>query len=86
MCARRVALDSMKQINHMEIRVRRSVDGEETADEIQPIRLRLYLPDELPGMLEVAGYGPIDILANYTEVPATSDNEVHVYLARKGEV
>lgn len=86
MCARQVAFDAMRQIHQMEIRVRHFIDGEEVADEIHPIQLRLYLPDELLGMLEVAGFGPIDILADYTQSPAASDNEVHVYLARKEKV
>ena len=84
MSARVVAFDAMGQIERMEIRVHHFVDGEEVADEIHPILLRLYLPDELLGMLEAAGFGPVDILADYTQTPAASDNEVHVYLARKG--
>ena len=78
MCTRKVGFDPMTQVSTIEMRVRHFVDGKEVASEIHPILLRSYLPAELVGMLEEAGFARVELLADYTDAPAAPPNEVHV--------
>jgi SAM-dependent methyltransferase len=85
MCARKVAFDPLTQTEHMEIRVRHFVEGVEAADEIHPLQLRLYLPDELLALLETAGFSTIEVFGDYADRPAAAGDKVHVYVAHNGD-
>lgn len=85
MCARTVDFDPVAQVSRMEMRVRHFVGGTQVASETHPIVLRVYLPDELVGMLEEAGFGRVEMLGDYTDAPAGPGNEVHVLIAQKSQ-
>lgn len=85
MCARTVHSDPLMQINRLEIRVRHYLEEILAADEVHPILIRTYLPAELVAMLEEVGYERIEIFGDYTESPASAGDNVHVFVAYKGQ-
>lgn len=84
MCARTVDFDPLSQVTSLEIRVRHFLDGESEAEEIYPLKLRVYFRDELVTMLEEAGFERIQVTGDYSDLPATADNDVHVFIAHRG--
>ena len=84
MCVRTVHFDPLSQVSRLEMRVRHFRDGEQVAEEIYPLRMRVYFRDELVAMLEQAGFERIEVHGDYTDEPATADNEVHVFIGHKG--
>lgn len=83
MCARTVHFDPLTQITSLEMRVRGFSDHELVAEEIYPLKIRVYFPEELVAMLEQAGFERIEVHGDYTEEPATADNDVHLFIGHK---
>ena len=83
MCTRTVHFDPLNQTTSLEMRVRGFSDHELVTEEIYPLKIRVYFPVELVAMLKQAGFERIEVHGDYTEEPATADNDVHLFTGHK---
>jgi hypothetical protein len=65
------------------VRLEKWVAGESVASEEYALRGNMYLKPELLLMLHVAGFREIAVYGDYTDDPATADNDELVFVAQK---
>jgi SAM-dependent methyltransferase len=83
MCARTVSFDPLSQVVSLQMRVREFRDDKLVEEEIYPLQTRIYFRDELIDMLEQAGFERIEVYGDYTDKPATADDNVHVFICHR---
>lgn len=76
-------LDPLEQLLTLQIRVEQWREGQRLAAEENTLKARLYFKNELLMLLEQAGFGDITVQGDYTEVKATAEHGVLVFVARK---
>lgn len=81
--SRAVDFDPLDQRITLELRATKRRDGEELAQDVHTLWMRLYFRDEVVLMLERAGFGEIEVSGDYTGQEATADSEFLVYAARR---
>ncbi len=81
--SRAIDFDPLDQRITLELRATKRRSGEELAQDVYTLWMRLYFRDEVVLMLERAGFGEIAISADYTGQEATADSEFLVYAARR---
>jgi SAM-dependent methyltransferase len=79
---RAVALDPLDQSVVLELRAEKSRNGTVIAAEEHTLSMRGYFRDELLLLLERAGFGDVDVRADYVDEPPTADSEMLVFIAR----
>jgi SAM-dependent methyltransferase len=80
---RLAAFDPLEQVATREVRAFLWRDGELLKQEEYTLIERLYFRNELLAMLTLAGFHDIQVLAEYTEQPASADSGILIYVARK---
>ena len=83
MYARVVAFDPLNQRFTRQIRIGLWQDGQLTTEEEYILTENVYFRNELHQMLERVGFEIEAIQGNHTEVEATSEHDVIVFIARK---
>ena len=81
--SRLAALDPLDQVATREIRAIQWRDGSILKQEEYTLLERFYLRNELLAMLAIAGFQEVQVLADYTKGPATSDSGILIYIARR---
>ncbi len=81
--SRLVDLDPMDQRATAQIRVTLWQDGVAVEEEEHQLQENLYFYHEVLQMLEVAGFDDVVAQAGYTGRPATADDPMVVFIARK---
>jgi SAM-dependent methyltransferase len=81
--SRLVDLDPMDQRATAQIRVTLWQDGVAVDEEEYQLQANLYFHNEVVLMLEAAGFDEVATQARYTGNPATADDTVVVFIARK---
>lgn len=80
---RTVDLDPMAQVQTLEIRARLWHDGAVAREETGRILINLYFVQETVDMLRAAGFDAVEVEGGYTGQPATPDDGVVMFVARK---
>jgi SAM-dependent methyltransferase len=80
---RLAAFDPLEQVATREVRAFLWRDGELLKQEEYTLIERLYFRNELLAMLTLAGFHEIQVLAEYTEQPASADSGILIYVASK---
>lgn len=83
MTARTVAMDPLEEVATRQIRARLWRNGEMIQEEIHTQKVGDYNKNELVLMLEIAGFHGIQVNGNYSDKPATADDPVLTFVARK---
>jgi SAM-dependent methyltransferase len=81
--ARLVDLDPIDQRATRQIRVTLWRDGIAVDEEEHQLQESMYFYNEVLLMLEAAGFGDVTVRAGYADRPATADEAMVVYVARK---
>lgn len=81
--SRLAALDPLDQVATRELRAFLWRDGETIEQEEYTLVERLYFRNEVLAMLAIAGFQDVQVLADYTEEPATADSGILIYVARR---
>jgi SAM-dependent methyltransferase len=81
--SRLAALDPLDQMATRQIRAILWREGEIVKEEEYTLLERLYFRNELQAMLRLAGFQDVQVLADYTDSPATAESEILIYVARK---
>ena len=76
-------IDPLEQLVTLEVRVEHFEDGRSLATEQDTVKIRRYAKNELIMMLEQTGFRDIDVRGAYNDAPATPDDNVLVFIARK---
>jgi SAM-dependent methyltransferase len=76
-------VDPLEQIETLQLRIERRRDGQLIAREESSLRTCLYLKPELMLMLEQTGFREILVHGAYTEAPATADQGILIFIAKK---
>ena len=79
--SRLVALDPLEQRETRQVRVLLWRAGQVVAEEEHSLAASLYFRNELLLLLERAGFGDIAVRGGYTEVPATAEQTMVVFIA-----
>jgi SAM-dependent methyltransferase len=80
---RALALDPLDQSVVLELRVEKSRDGVVVATEEHTLSMRGYFRDEILLMLDRAGFGEVEVRADYVDEPPTVETETLVFVARR---
>jgi SAM-dependent methyltransferase len=72
---RGIAVDPLEQTYTREVRLEKWVAGSLVSAEQYQLRGNMYLKNEVELMLRVAGFGEISVRGDYSDDPATPDNE-----------
>jgi len=83
MAARTVAIDPLEEVATRQIRARLWKNGEMIKEEIHTQMVGDYSKNELALMLEKAGFREIQVNGDYCDRPATADDKVILFVARK---
>jgi len=81
--SRLAELDPLAQRETLEMRARLWHDGQIVKEEQYAIRLSFYFAQEVLLMLDEAGFHDLAIEGGYTGRPATSDDGMVAFVARK---
>ena len=81
--SRLIDLDPLKQQHTRQIRSRLWRDGKLLAEEFGTLVENLYFRNELLLMLAAAGFVDLEVRAGYSDVVATADETMLVFIARK---
>jgi len=76
-------LDPFEQRITQEMRARLWHQGKVVKEEEYSLRINLYFPQEIPLMLDEAGFRDVAVEAGYTGRPATADDGWVAFVARK---
>ena len=68
-------MDPLEQTYTREVRLEKWVAGSLVSAEQYELRGNMYLRNEVELMLRVAGFGEISVRGDYSDDPATPDNE-----------
>ncbi len=80
---RLAAFDPLEQVATRELQAFLWRDGELIEREEHVLLERLYFKNEVVAMLRLAGFDHVDVLGEYTDEPATADDSIVVFVARK---
>lgn len=83
MVARTVAMDPLENIATRQMRCRLWKSGALIQEEIHTQKVGDYSKNELVLMLERAGFREIMVNGEYCDEPATADDKVIIFVARK---
>jgi SAM-dependent methyltransferase len=78
---RTVAIDPLAQTYTREVKLERWVGGVLAEFEVRRLRGNMYLASEVLLMLRVAGFHSVTVRGDYTDAPATADNDKLVFTA-----
>jgi SAM-dependent methyltransferase len=78
-------LEPLEQRVTLVMHAERWRDGELGAEEDRTLTINLYFRNELVLLLEQAGFADVRIEGDHNDLPATSDDEFLVFVARKGD-
>jgi SAM-dependent methyltransferase len=84
MRARLIDLDPLDQRVTRQMQVELWRNGEREAEEEHTLTERLYFRNQMVDLLAAAGFIGIQVQTGFTGEPPTADDEVLVYIARKG--
>jgi len=76
-------LDPLNQVVTLQTWIQRWQEGQLVAEEEHTLRSNLYFKNELMMMLAQAGFADIMVQGDYTDVEATPEHGVLVFIARK---
>ncbi len=80
---RLVDIDPLEQLTTLQIRIEAWREGKLVAEEENTLRAPLYFKNELLLMLEQADFRDVSVYGDYTEMEATAEHGVLVFIARK---
>jgi SAM-dependent methyltransferase len=80
--SRALSLDPLDQSVVLELRAEKRREGAVVAAEEHTLSMRGYFRDELQLMLERAGFGDVDVRADYADEPPTADSKTLVFVAK----
>ena len=80
---RLAAFDPLEQVATRQIRALLWRDEKVVKEEEYTLLERLCFRNELLAMLALAGFHDVQVLADYTETPASADSGILIYVARK---
>ena len=80
---RLAAFDPLEQVATRQIRAFQWRDGQLVQQEEYTLLERLYFKNELLAMLDQAGFEDVQVRGDYTELEATPDSGILVYLAQR---
>lgn len=83
MATRTVGMDPLEDVAIRQTRARLWRNGEMVQEEIHTQKVEDYSKNELVLMLEAAGFGQIQVNGDYRDEPATADDRVILFVARK---
>jgi hypothetical protein len=81
--SRLAAFDPLEQVATRQIRALQWRDGQLVQQEEYTLLERLYFKNELLAMLGRAGFEDVQVRGDYTELEASPDSGILVYLARR---
>ncbi len=80
---RTVVMDPLEDIATRQVRARLWQNGALIKEEIHTQKVGDYSKNELVLMLEISGFSPIQVHGDYSDTPATADDMVLLFIARK---
>lgn len=81
--SRLAELDPLEQRLKLEMRARLWRGGQIAKEEFYSLKAALYFAQEVLLLLDVAGFRDLAIEGNYSGLPATSDDDTVIFVARK---